>query len=112
RNLRDATAHSINVVFAQLIGDIGPQSVADTAQKMGLTGYIPPVCAITLGAVSVSPLAMTTAYSTLANGGKHCTPYAISRVVSRTGKVIYRAKPQCPQVIPASVAAQVTDLLQ
>jgi penicillin-binding protein 1A len=111
-DLRAATAHSINVVFAQLIADIGPESVAETAKKMGLTGDILPVCAITLGAVGVSPLSMTTAYSTLANGGVHCTPYAISRVVSRTGKPIYRARPRCARAIPASVAAQVTDLLR
>jgi penicillin-binding protein 1A len=110
--LRVATADSINVVFAQLIADVGPQAVADVAAKMGLAGYIPPVCAITLGAVKVSPLAMASAYSTLANAGKHCQPYSISRVVARTGKVIFRATPTCTQVIPAGVAATVTDLLK
>jgi penicillin-binding protein 1A len=111
-DLKAATAGSVNVVFAQLIADVGPENVAEVAQKMGLTGYIPSVCAITLGAVSVSPLAMTSAYATLANGGIHCRPYAISRILSRTGSVIYRAVPDCEQAIPAVVAAEVTNLLE
>jgi penicillin-binding protein 1A len=111
-DLRSATAGSVNVVFAQLIADVGPAYVAEAARKMGLTGYIPAVCAITLGAVSVSPLAMTTAYATLANGGIHCRPYAISKILSNAGRVVYRAVPDCQQVIPANVAAQVTSLLE
>jgi membrane peptidoglycan carboxypeptidase len=110
-DLRAATAGSVNVVFAQLIADVGPANVAEVARKMGLTGYIPDVCAITLGAVSVSPLAMAAGYSTLANGGIHCRPYAISRIVSSAG-VVYRAAPDCQQVIPATVAAEVTNLLE
>jgi membrane peptidoglycan carboxypeptidase len=55
---------------------------------------------------------MTSAYSTLANGGIHCAPYAISKVLDRNGKVIFRARPSCKRVIPADVAAQVTAMLQ
>src|SRR5205823_12070378 len=100
----EATALSINVVFAQVINQIGPQSVVDMAQRMGIersgsllpgkqhTYYVGPYCPITLGGVTVSPLDMTTAYSTLANGGVHCMPYAISRIV-RAGKVIYEHQP-------------------
>jgi penicillin-binding protein 1A len=111
-DLRTATALSVNVVFAQLIADLGPDSVALVARRMGLTGYIPAVCSITLGAVKVSPLAMTSAYTTLANGGVHCQPYSIGRVASRTGQTLFRATPTCRQAIPPDVAAQVTDLLR
>jgi penicillin-binding protein 1A len=111
-NLWEATADSINVVFAQLIADIGPDSVVKAAKAMGLTGYIPDVCAITLGAVAVSPLSMTTAYSTLANGGKHCTAYGVQRVLASDGSTIYDHKPQCKQVVSAKVAAQVTAMLE
>ena len=111
-NLWQATADSINVIFAQLIADIGPESVVEAAKAMGLTGYIPDVCAITLGAVAVSPLSMTTAYSTLANGGKHCTAYSVQKVVASDGKTIYTHKPHCKQVVPAAVATQVTAMLQ
>jgi len=111
-DLRTATAGSINVVFAQLIADVGAENVARVAQEMGLTGYIPPVCAITLGAVSVSPLSMASAYSTLPNGGVHCSSFAINRVVDSTGNLLFQAKPNCTRSIPAGVAAQVTQLLE
>jgi penicillin-binding protein 1A len=111
-NLWQATADSINVVFAQLIADIGPEGVVRTAKAMGLRGYIPPVCSITLGSVAVSPLSMTTAYATLANGGRHCTEYSIGEVVASDGSTIFTHKPHCKQAIPARVAAQVTAMLQ
>ena len=110
-SLWEATADSVNVVFAQLIRDVGPAKVAAVAKEMGLQGYVPPFCAITLGAVAVSPLSMTSAYSTLANNGIHCKPYAIAKVVIRTGQTL-KTKPQCRRVVPARVAAQVTAMLR
>ncbi len=111
-NLWQATAGSINVVFAQLIRDIGPQSVVDVAHAMGITSPLNPFCSLTLGTSPVSPLEMTSAYSTLANRGVHCAPYSIARVVDRTGKVIYSAKPDCTRAIPAYIAAQETAMLE
>jgi penicillin-binding protein 1A len=111
-DLRTATTHSINVVFAQLIRDVGPEKVVDIARRMGITGYVPPVCSITLGAVGVSPLDMTSAYSVIANGGVRCEPIAIAKVVTPTGKVLTRGKPKCKRVISAKIAATVTSMLE
>jgi penicillin-binding protein 1A len=118
-NMATATADSINVWFAQLIADIGPQSVADIAEQMGVQPYVrgsvvnvPAVCAITLGAVEVNPLSMTSGYATLANMGVHCYPFAIRRVVSSTGKTLFKSKPSCEQVLDPKVAAQETSLLE
>src|SRR5439155_2021717 len=104
-NMTEATADSINVYFAQLIADVGPANVAEMATRMGVQPYqrdtivsVPATCSITLGAVGVNPLSMTSGYSTLANNGVHCYPFAIRKVVSSTGKVLFRAKPSCQQV--------------
>jgi 1A family penicillin-binding protein len=117
--LTTATALSVNVVFAQLIADIGPTSVAEVAQRMGVRSYaanakvnVPPVCSITLGSVEVSPLAMASGFSTLANQGMHCWPFAIRKVVSAQGKTIFKSKPSCKRKLDESVAAQVTSLLR
>jgi 1A family penicillin-binding protein len=117
--LTTATALSINVVFAQLIGDIGPSNVARVAERMGVRSYarnakvsVPPVCSITLGSVEVSPLAMASGFSTLANEGVHCWPFAMRKVVSAAGKTIFKSKPSCKRRLEASVAAQVTSLLR
>jgi penicillin-binding protein 1A len=111
-DLRAATTHSINVVFAQLIRDVGPAKVVEVARRMGITGYVPPVCSITLGAVGVSPLDMTSAYSVIANGGVRCDPIAISKVVTASGQVLVRGKPRCKRVISAKIAATVTSMLK
>jgi penicillin-binding protein 1A len=114
-----ATSHSINAYFAQLIADVGPANVSEAAARMGVVSYdrnanvsIPAVCAITLGTVEVNPLSMTSGYSTLANQGVHCWPYAITKITTARGKVLYKAKPSCDQVLDPTIAAQVTDLLR
>src|SRR5207244_11218988 len=109
-NLWDATAHSVNVVFAQLIKDVGPENVLNAAALMGIPrAHMQPVCSLTLGTgVGTNPLEMTSAYATLANGGIHCAPYAIARVLDRNGKAIFKARPSCKRVIPADVSAQVS----
>jgi membrane peptidoglycan carboxypeptidase len=55
---------------------------------------------------------MTSAYSTLANGGVHCTPYVIEKVVDRSGDLVQRAQPDCTRAIPADVAAEETAMLE
>ncbi len=118
-NMATATADSINVYFAQLIADTGPENVVKAAKDMGVVSYaynsnvsVPAVCAITLGSVQVNPLSMTAGYSTLADNGTRCYPFAISKVVSGNGKVLYRGKPSCKQMIDRRISAQVTDLLR
>jgi penicillin-binding protein 1A len=77
-----ATLSSDNTVYAQLTLDVGPENVAAVARKMGVT--VPSneiVPAMGLGAISVSPLDMASAYATLAAGGIHSEPMAIRKVV-------------------------------
>jgi len=107
-----ATADSVNVVFAQVIDQVGPERVAEVAHKMGITTDLTPVCPLTLGTSPVSPLDMTSGFATLANEGVHCQPYAIAHVVSSTGKTVYRQKPECSRAIPAWVAQEETAMLE
>ena len=44
--------------------------------------------------ISVTPLQMVNAYSTIANGGHCMRPYVISRVVTPDGTVVYRTEPK------------------
>ena len=68
-----------------------------------------------LGAISVSPLEMASAYATLAAGGIHAQPMAIRKVVLPGGKVDEDAgwgKPKRKRVIPDWVAYEVTRILE
>ncbi len=85
-NLRDALAHSINTVFAQLGLDVGPENFTAMAHKLGdhLEAQGVPAEAIGGTAECCTVLEMSNAYATLANGGVHHKPTAIRKVGSPT----------------------------
>ena len=86
-SLRSATANSINTVFAQLVIDITPEAMNDTAHRMGITSPTIDVPSEVLGTADVSVLEMSNAYATFANGGVHHDPTAINRVEFPNGDV-------------------------
>jgi penicillin-binding protein 1A len=83
-----ATTVSDNTVFAQLAQDLGMDKVSATAHAMGITSPLTGFPSEALGAVSVSPLEMADAYATLASGGVHHPPTAISKVVFPDGSQV------------------------
>jgi penicillin-binding protein 1A len=112
-----ATLSSDNTVFAQLTLDLTPERVAAVARKMGIT--VPDeevVPSIGLGAISVSPLEMAEAYATLASGGVHSEPMAITKVVLPGGiedtSDAGWGKPKRERVLADWVAAEVTRILE
>jgi penicillin-binding protein 1A len=110
-----ATLRSDNTVYAQLTLDADPAKVADMAWRLGVrTSHLPVVPSIGLGAASVSPLEMASAYATIAAGGIYSRPMAIAKVVFPDGKVDKDAgwgKPKRERVVPDWVAAEVTKIL-
>ncbi|MBE0448159.1 MAG: PBP1A family penicillin-binding protein [Actinobacteria bacterium] len=112
--MREALVKSVNTVFARLIMDVGVGKVIETAKNMGIMGQINPNPAIALGGFrnGPSPLDMASAYSTLANGGKHCSPVAVTKITDSSGKVIEQHQPEPKQVISEATAYIVTDTLQ
>jgi penicillin-binding protein 1A len=111
-NLLDATAHSVNTIFAQLVDVVGPDKVVPVAHKLGIRSKLQPVCSITLGTQSVNPLEMTNAYATLAARGVHRDPQAFQLVRGPQNGVLGRLKTPGAQVIPRNVADTVTYALQ
>ena len=111
-NLWQATQNSVNVVFAQLALDVGPENIVEVAHKMGITAPLDAVAAITLGVEEVSTLDMASGFGTLANDGVYCRPFAIGRVILPDGEKLYQHKAECKRAIPADVAHQVTAMLQ
>jgi penicillin-binding protein 1A len=112
-SLRDATAESINTVFAQFVLDIGADSMVEMAKKMGITTELGGYPAEVLGGLTtgVSVLQMSNAYATLANGGVHHDPTAISRVEFPDGEVDEPSKAPGERVISDGVAYEVADVM-
>jgi penicillin-binding protein 1A len=128
--LTQATWESVNVVFAKLGLDIGPDNIAKTAYEMGITSplgvkgahdapcklgpncYIPPADAIGGLSVGVTPLEQADAYATLANGGVHHEATAIDRVVFPGGKVDEPSASEGKRVLTPGQAYEVTKVLE
>ena len=108
-SLRTATALSINVVFAQLVQEVGPQAVVDLARAAGVTAPLAPLASIALGAQEVSPLEMAGVTAMFAAGGVYRQPQIVERITDAQGVVIWE-RPDDPgvRVLDAEVAADVT----
>jgi penicillin-binding protein 1A len=113
-NLQQATIASDNTVFAQLDLDVGPQAVAGTAKSMGITTQLDGIPAEGLGGlrIGVSPLEMASAYGTLAAGGIHRKPVAVTKIVFPDGHVDRPERPRPERVLSEPAAWEVTRLLQ
>jgi penicillin-binding protein 1A len=112
-SLPTATAQSINAVFVQLAIDVGPPKIVEVANRMGIESTLDPFCTITLGVEEVTPLEMASAFSTLANEGVHCQPFAVTKVVGPNRRVLLRQRHgRCEQVVDREVADQVAGLLR
>ena len=119
--LEDATIHSVNTVYAQLIARIGPRRVVDAAKSMGLrccTNVSQPThpllayLSAVLGTNEVNTLEMADAYSTLASGGARVDPVPVQSITDPAGNVIFKAQPSPRQVVEPQVAATVDQILQ
>ncbi|HSD24914.1 MAG TPA: transglycosylase domain-containing protein [Solirubrobacterales bacterium] len=128
--LTEATRESVNVVFAQLGLDVGPENFARTAYDMGITSplgvkggreipcklgrhcFIPPADAIGGLSVGVTPLEQANAYATLANGGVRHDPTAIDKVVFPGGKVDEPSADEGKRVLTPGEAYEVTKVLE
>jgi penicillin-binding protein 1A len=91
--LVEAFAESSNSVAAQLTAEVGPREVARTARRLGIASPLQEVASLALGTSVVTPLELTGAYAAFANGGTHVTPFAILRITTRSGKVLFQRKP-------------------
>jgi penicillin-binding protein 1A len=111
-SLLDATAHSVNTIFAQLVDIVGPSNVVREAHKLGIRSPLQPVCSITLGTQAVNPLEMTNAYATLAARGRHRDPQAFEVVRGPNGGVLGRLHARGAQTIPQNTADLVTYALE
>jgi penicillin-binding protein 1A len=110
--LEQATIHSVNTVYAQLIMQLGPNNVVRTARRMGIESELRPYPSAVLGTNEVNTLEMASAYGTLASIGKRATPMAVTRITDAQGQVIYQAAPQPQQVLQPSVAWAADQILE
>jgi len=109
------TRMSVNTYFAQLEQKTGVCDPYNLAKAMGVHLTDPSVerfPTFTLGIDNVSPLEMAGAYATFGGRGKYCQPRPVSAILDSAGHQLKSYDPQCDQVMPATTADAVNDVLR
>ena len=116
-SMRRALMKSKNLVSIRILQSIGTHYAQDWITNFGFDrekhpAYLP----MALGAGSVTPMQMATAYSVFANGGYRVNPYLVTRVTDHKDKVLVEKQPpplnESIRVIPQRNAWMIDSLLQ
>jgi len=113
-DVRDATVDSVNVIYAQLDLDVGPENVKTMAEKLGINSPLDGIPAEGIGGlrIGVTPLEQADAYATFADGGVHHDATAIAKVAFPNGKTDIPEEGSETRVISDGIAYEVTDILK
>lgn len=79
--------------------------------QQATTQEIPPFASSTLGACSITPLQMASAYSVFPNQGVRIQPYLVETIANKDGKVLYSHRDSRYRVLSPEIAFQVHSLL-
>ncbi|WP_431358221.1 transglycosylase domain-containing protein [Sphingomonas brevis] len=112
-SLREAFSRSINTISAQIGDSLGFGTIADMAHRFGISGRISTFPSMVLGTSDVRLIDMTRAFASVQNRGISVVPYAVKKVVTADGRLLYQYQSNEQRVLVAPwVAAEMTDLLQ
>jgi membrane peptidoglycan carboxypeptidase len=107
-DLVDATAQSVNTVYAQLNLQVGPEKTAEVAERAGIPAPVDTNRANVLGTATLKPLNMLGAYATIASGGTRVDPYIVRTVTNADGSVAFEHKDPTERAFAPDVIADAT----
>ena len=94
-SLRTALAKSKNMVSIRMLRSIGTRYAQDYVTRFGFdAARHPPYLTMALGAGSVTPWQMASAYAVFANGGFRVEPYVVKEITDSEGRVLARFTPR------------------
>ena len=93
-SMRRGLAKSKNMISIRILQSIGPAYAQDWVTRFGFEAEKHPAyLTMALGAGSVTPLQMASAYGVFANGGYRLNPYLIAKLTDSKGHVLNEAAP-------------------
>lgn len=110
--LRTALALSRNLVTIRVAQEMGISKVIERARDLELEADFPEVLAVSLGAVALTPLNLTQAYTGFANGGQVSKARFILSVHDFWGAPLYEAQPDLRDAISAQNAFIMASMLK
>ncbi|HEX7058519.1 MAG TPA: penicillin-binding transpeptidase domain-containing protein, partial [Solirubrobacterales bacterium] len=111
-DLRSGLRLSSNRAAVALGEMVGVEKVVRMAKDLGLSTEIPPYPSTFLGAASVVPLEMVSAFTAFANQGQRAYPRLITKVEDAHGRVIYESQVRREPVLSPEVAFLTTSLMR
>src|SRR5438046_7091194 len=109
--LRYALAMSLNNATVKVAEEVGYDKVADLAKNAGIIS-VKATPAMALGAYDATPLDMTAAYTTFANGGVRLSPILVNSVRNAQGDVVMNFGTEKKQVLDPRVAYITTNMME
>ena len=109
--LRYALALSLNNATVKVAEEVGYDKVADLARAAGIAS-VKATPAMALGAYDATPVDMTAAYTTFANGGMRLSPVFVNSVRNAKGDIIVNFGTEKNQVLDPRVAFVMTNMLE
>ena len=95
--LHTALAKSKNMVSIRILQAVGAQNAQDWITRFGFDAdKHPAYLTMALGAGSVTPMQMATAYSVFANGGYRINPWLVTKITDARGKALVESQPPLP----------------
>ena len=92
--MRRGLAKSKNMISIRILQAVGAQNAQEWITRFGFdAAKHPAYLTMALGAGSVTPMQMVSAYSVFANGGYRLNPWLIARVTEQKGKVLLETTP-------------------
>ncbi len=118
--LREAVQQSVNVVAVKVFRQIGAEYSIEMLKKNGITSVVEEGDtsdmhdALALGGMTrgISPLEMTAAYETFANGGIYTKPRFYENILDSNGEVLVENEIEQERVYDDSVAWIMTNILK
>jgi penicillin-binding protein 1B len=109
--LRYALALSLNNATVKVAEEVGYDKVANLAKSAGIVS-VKATPAMALGAYDATPVDMTSAYTSFANGGTRLTPVFVNSVRNSKGDVVLNFATTRSQVLDPRIAFVMTNMLE
>lgn len=109
--LRYALALSLNNATVKVAEEVGYDKVADLAKTAGIA-TVKATPAMALGAYDATPIDMTAAYTTFANGGIRLSPVLVNSVRNAQGDVVMNFGTEKKPVLDPRIAFLMTNMME
>ncbi len=115
--IRTALANSLNIPAVKALKFAGIDNTLNLLDRVGIKSGLKRGkdfygLSLTLGGGEVTPLELTTAYNTLASGGRYYPPVSVLKITDADGRVLEEFLPNPgEQVVDPSLVAIISDML-